>query len=80
MHDPEADADETLHEYGIKLRTWEELPAADCLILAVAHKGFLAMPTEAFLQKIVRQGCLVQVKAALDPLPFKREGVRVWRL
>src|SRR5690348_3199021 len=36
-HDPEADPEEAMHEYGIKLRTWDELPAADCLILAVAH-------------------------------------------
>ena len=29
MHDPLADADEALHEYGVKLRSWDELPAAD---------------------------------------------------
>jgi len=80
VHDPEADPDETLHEYGIKLRSWEELPAADCLIMAVAHDAFKEIPAHAFQQKIVRQGCLVQVKALLDPQPFKREGVRVWRL
>ena len=80
VHDPEADADETMHEYGVKLRSWDELPAADCMILAVAHKAFLALPPEAFMKKIVRQGCLVQVKAVLDTTPFKREGVRVWRL
>jgi UDP-N-acetyl-D-galactosamine dehydrogenase len=80
VHDPEADADETMHEYGVKLRTWDQLPAADCLILAVAHKSFTKMPAEAFLEKIVRQGCLVQVKPVLDTAPFKREGVRTWRL
>jgi UDP-N-acetyl-D-galactosamine dehydrogenase len=80
VHDPEADPDETLHEYGIKLRKWEELPAADALILAVAHEGFLRLATSAYLEKIVRQGCLVQVKPALDSAAFRREGVRVWRL
>jgi UDP-N-acetyl-D-galactosamine dehydrogenase len=80
VHDPEADPDETLHEYGIRLRTWEELPAADALILAVAHRGFLELTAAAYLEKIVRQGCLVQVKPALDPAAFRREGVRVWRL
>jgi len=80
VHDPEADPDETLHEYGIKLRTWDELPAADCLILAVAHDAFRKLPVPAFKEKIVRQGCLVQVKALLDPQSFQREGVRVWRL
>jgi UDP-N-acetyl-D-galactosamine dehydrogenase len=80
VHDPEADADETLHEYGIRLCSWEKLPAADALILAVAHQAFVQMPASAFLEKIVRQGCLVQVKPVLDPAAFQREGVRVWRL
>jgi UDP-N-acetyl-D-galactosamine dehydrogenase len=80
VHDPEADPDETLHEYGIRLRSWEELPAADALIVAVAHQAFLARPSADYLEKIVRQGSLVQVKAALDPAAFRREGVRVWRL
>ena len=80
VHDPQADPDETLHEYGIRLRSWEELPAADAIILAVAHQCFLERPASAYLEKIVRQGCLVQVKPALDPAAFLREGVRVWRL
>jgi UDP-N-acetyl-D-galactosamine dehydrogenase len=80
VHDPEADPDETLHEYGIKLRSWEELPAADCTIVAVAHKAFLEKKPEEILKTIVRQGCLVQVKPAFDAEAFKREGVRVWRL
>src|SRR5207237_6886762 len=61
VHDPEADPAETLHEYGIRLRTWDELPAADALILAVAHRHFLELPPAAFLSKIMRRGCLVQV-------------------
>jgi len=80
VHDPEADADETLHEYNIRLRSWDELPAADALILAVAHKGFLDIPHAAWMEKIVRQGCLIQVKPALDSDAFRRDGVRVWRL
>ena len=80
VHDPQADPDEAMHEYGIKLCTWDNLPAADALILAVAHKSFLELTPQEILKKIVRQGCLVQVKPALDPAAFRREGVRVWRL
>ena len=50
------------------------------MILAVAHKAFLEMPRRDPHEKIVRQGCLVQVKPVLDPAAFTREGVRVWRL
>jgi UDP-N-acetyl-D-galactosamine dehydrogenase len=80
VHDPEADPDETRHEYGIELTSWEKLPQADAVILAVAHKAFLELPPAAFMEKIVPRGCLVQVKPALDPAAFVREGVRVWRL
>jgi UDP-N-acetyl-D-galactosamine dehydrogenase len=80
VHDPQADPDEAMHEYGIKLCTWDNLPAADALILAVAHKPFLELTPQEILRKIVRQGCLVQVKPVLDPAAFRREGVRVWRL
>jgi UDP-N-acetyl-D-galactosamine dehydrogenase len=80
VHDPEADPDETMHEYGIKLRSWEELPAADAVILAVAHQAFLEIPHASYLEKIGPNGCLVQVKPALDSEAFKRDGVRVWRL
>ncbi len=80
VHDPEADPDETLHEYGIKLCSWEALPAADALILAVAHRSFVERSVPDYLEKIARQGCLVQVKPVLDSAAFQREGVRVWRL
>jgi UDP-N-acetyl-D-galactosamine dehydrogenase len=80
VHDPEADAAEAMHEYAIRLRVWEELPAADALILAVAHRKLLELPPEAYLQKLARRGCVMDVKAALDPAPFRGHGVRVWRL
>ncbi len=80
VHDPHADADEALHEYGVKLRSWDDLPAADATILAVAHREFVERPAADYLKKIVRNGCLVQVKPVLDPAAFRREGVRVWRL
>jgi len=80
VHDPQADPDETRHEYGLELTAWEDLPRADAVILAVAHKAFVELPPSAYLEKIVAKGCLVQVKPALDPAAFLREGVRVWRL
>ena len=80
MHDPAAGADETLHEYGVRLSAWDDLPAADALVLAVAHKAFLELPSAELLKKIVRGGCLIDVKSAFDPAPFQNAGIRVWRL
>ena len=80
VHDPLASPDETLHEYGIRLCAWDELPAADALIVAVPHRAFLGIPAGEYVRKIVRGGCLIDIKATLDPVPFQREGLRVWRL
>jgi UDP-N-acetyl-D-galactosamine dehydrogenase len=80
VHDPIADADEALHAYGIRLRAWEDLPAADGLILAVAHRQFIDLPPSAYMEKIVRRGCLIDVKSVFDPTPFRKEGLQVWRL
>jgi UDP-N-acetyl-D-galactosamine dehydrogenase len=80
IHDPHAAPEDALHEYGVRLMDWDDLPVADALILAVSHRDFLALAPERLMAKIVRGGCLVDIKSALDPEPFRREGLRVWRL
>ncbi len=80
VHDPAADAVEVLREYDLRLRSWEDLPAADALILAVSHRQFLNLPAPAYMEKVVRRGCIIDVKSVLDPTPFRKESLRVWRL
>ena len=80
VHDPAASKDDALHEYGIRLCEWDDLPAADATILAVAHKRLLGIPVAEYLKKIVRNGCFIDVKAVFDPAEFRRAGLRVWRL
>ena len=80
IHDPLAAPDEALHEYGVRLARWEDLPAADALILAVSHKSFLQIPRAQMAAKIVKGGCLIDVKAVLDADAWRREGLSVWRL
>jgi UDP-N-acetyl-D-galactosamine dehydrogenase len=80
IHDPLAAPDEALHEYGVRLLDWEALPVADALILAVAHRPFLELPRAELMRKVVRNGCLVDVKAVLDAEALRREGLSVWRL
>ncbi len=80
VHDPAAAAEDVLHEYDVRLSKWEDLPIADAVVVAVAHKHFLEMPAAAIRQKIVRNGCLIDVKSVFDPAPFRQAGVRVWRL
>jgi UDP-N-acetyl-D-galactosamine dehydrogenase len=80
VHDPLASADDALHEYGVKLCDWERLPAADALILAVPHRKLLAIPLQQLQQKVVRHGCVIDVKAVLDADALRAAGLRVWRL
>jgi UDP-N-acetyl-D-galactosamine dehydrogenase len=80
VHDPAASAEDALHEYGVRLASWESLPAADALILAVAHRRYLELPTGELLAKVVRAGCVIDVKAVLDAAALRKEGLRVWRL
>jgi UDP-N-acetyl-D-galactosamine dehydrogenase len=49
VHDPVADALEARHEYGVELEPWEALPRAGAVVLAVAHRQFLARPLEDYL-------------------------------
>jgi UDP-N-acetyl-D-galactosamine dehydrogenase len=80
VHDPVANPEEALLEHGLRLCAWEDLPAADALVLAVPHRRYLELPAAAYLEKIVRQGCLIDVKSVCDAAALRREGLRVWRL
>jgi UDP-N-acetyl-D-galactosamine dehydrogenase len=80
VHDPAAGPEETLLEHDVRLRAWKDLPVADALIVAVAHRPFLELPAAEIMKKIVRRGCLIDVKSVLDPDPFRRAGLSVWRL
>ena len=65
VHDPVANADEAAHEYGATLRSWDELPIADAIVLAVAHSEFVAMAPSRLATKLRQGGCLVDVKSIL---------------
>jgi UDP-N-acetyl-D-galactosamine dehydrogenase len=75
-----ASVEETAHEYGIKLVPVESLQPADAVILAVAHKDYVAggWPLVAKLLK-GGEGIVLDVKARLDR-GKKPEGISLWRL
>jgi UDP-N-acetyl-D-galactosamine dehydrogenase len=80
VHDPVSDAAEARHEYGLELEPWEALPRAEAVVLAVAHRQFLARPLEDYLAKVVERGCFIDVKSQLDMAALRRAGLTVWRL
>ena len=80
VYDPVADADEAMHEYGIKLEKWEDLPRADAIVAAVGHKELLARPLGDLQDKLNADGCFIDVKAQFDKKALVEAGYSVWRL
>ncbi len=80
VHDPYADADEAMHEYGVRLFGWDELPRADAIVAAVCHQQFTEIAVEDFQKKLIKGGCFIDVKACFDEPGLTEAGIRVWRL
>jgi UDP-N-acetyl-D-galactosamine dehydrogenase len=80
VHDPVADLAEARDEYGVELMPWDALPPADAVVVAVAHDEFLRRSPDAFIAKIMHDGCFIDVKARFDIDAMTAAGVRVWRL
>jgi len=80
VYDPVAEPAEALHEYGIELDTWENLPKADAVIAAVAHKEVVRRPLSDFTSKLNAGGCFIDVKSQFDQSQFTEAGYNVWRL
>ncbi len=80
VHDPDADPAEALHEYGVKLLEWGDLPRADAIVAAVAHRKYRKLSIDEITRKVVKGGCFVDVKAGFDEVMLADAGMRVWRL
>ena len=80
VHDPVANAEEARHEYGLNLESWEKLPCADAIIVAVSHREFLDRPLTDFQAKVSDKGCFIDVKSQFDQTALREAGLNVWRL
>ena len=60
--------------------TAEELPVADALIVAVAHRAFMDRPSSELLAKLRAGGNFIDVKSRFDRAALERAALRVWRL
>jgi hypothetical protein len=78
--DPQADLAEAMHEYGVQRLGWNDLPCADAVVAAVAHREYAGLSVEDFGKKMVKGGAFIDVKAAFDAATFAAAGYRVWRL
>lgn len=79
-----ADIDIAKNEYGVDLVPFEELPKADCLIVAVGHNEFRSMSTmqlkTLFKDVPDDEKVLIDVKSLYRLDELKASGMRYWRL
>ena len=80
-----ADKDIAKREYGVDLVPFEELPKADCVIVAVGHDEFRSMSMMK-IKKLFKDGTpdnekvLVDVKSLYRMDELKASGMKFWRL
>lgn len=82
--DPEADAEETKHEYGIVFDSIDEIKGMDALVIAVGHDQFLKFTQKNF-EKMFKDGSnkrkvLLDIKGILNRKEYELAGYKYWRL
>jgi len=81
VHDPLAEPEQALHEYGITLSEWGQLPQnADAIVAAVSHAEYTTQPVAKLLARVKPGGVFIDIKSAYLPEAITAAGVCLWRL
>ena len=80
-----ADAEVAKEEYGVELVPFDNVPKADCVIVAVGHNEFRSMSMmrikELFKPELLdEERVLIDVKSLYRMDELKASGMRFWRL
>ncbi len=79
VHDPLGDPHEAHEEYQIALTPLDQLMNLDAIILAVAHREYLAN-VGAIFERVRDHGVVIDVKSALPAATKPPRGIRLWSL
>jgi UDP-N-acetyl-D-galactosamine dehydrogenase len=79
VHDPHADPDEAMHEYGLSLDAGALDRRYDLVLLAVAHREYRAMDSTALESLVTDNGMIADLKNALSGRE-QMPAVPLWRL
>jgi len=81
VHDPIAEPEEAVAEYGIHLQQWNDLKNVDGLVIAVAHRTYTEMGLRELLKPLRNQqdGVVIDVKSLLDQTKLPKT-LKYWRL
>lgn len=80
-----ADAEVAKQEYGVELTAWEDIPKADCVIIAVGHNEYRSLSMmqikELFKSDLPdEEKVLIDVKSLYRMDELKASKMRFWRL
>ena len=81
VHDPMANPEQALNEFGLKLSTWDHLPNdVDAIVAAVSHSEYTTQPIANLLAPLKAGGVFIDIKASYEPEAVKATGAILWRL
>ena len=80
VHDPIAASAEAKHEYGVTLKSLKEMPKAQAIVAAVAHREYKELTMLDVAAMAVPGAVFVDVKASFDAAAAKAAGLCLWRL
>lgn len=80
VHDPMADADEAVAEYGISLCDFNDLQDCQAVILAVPHAQYLALNVADFAAMMDKDATLIDIKSVIDRDQLREANLNVWRV
>jgi len=80
VHDPEANPEAVMEEFGLSLCDPQPGMNADAIVLCVAHRAYVEKGLDYFRSLAGPDPVLVDVKSALDPEAARAAGFRFWRL
>jgi UDP-N-acetyl-D-galactosamine dehydrogenase len=78
--DPIANPEDAKIEYNINLASWDNLPQADAIIVAVAHREYRKLTSESLIERLNPGGALIDVKSIIELQPLRDLGFHTWRL
>ena len=79
--DPWADPEVARQEYGLELKTIDEIENTDCVIVAVAHKEFKELGLKGIRRLLQEEnGVLIDVKGLYPTEELKKTDILWWRL
>ncbi len=65
VHDPLAEAERAVEEYGIALVNLEKFKELDGVVLAVSHQYYTELGSESISKMVLKDGVVVDIKSAL---------------